>query len=171
MMTKFLSKSSKILENLLGLIQLFSGLPARASELNTIILRNFERFRSLYYDKGNKFFFFFDPIMISEIETTSPILFFDKRLTTWMKTIGVALGITDYYIRYEFQQRGAIHAHLVLWIANQPNIKDLDLDNQEDRLKILKFIEHEIQISVDHFPEIPLADHPSSRTKEQILNE
>jgi len=38
-----------------------------------------------------------------------------KKLPLWLTTVGKALGVKDYFVRYESQQRGAIYAH-----ENQP---------------------------------------------------
>ena len=35
------------------------------------------------------------------------------------------IGITDYKIRYEFQNRGSIHAHMLVCISHGPTAKDL----------------------------------------------
>ena len=38
------------------------------------------------------------------------------------------LGITDHFLRYEFQMRGTIHVHGLLWIESPPDFNNLKRD-------------------------------------------
>ena len=80
----------------------------------------------------------------------------------WLEIVAPALNVVDHWLRYEFQQRGAIHAHGVLWLANQPNIKNLDPLSVEGKEILLKFIKEKFPVVVGNFPDLNISIHRCS---------
>ena len=43
------------------------------------------------------------------------------------------LGATDYWFRKEFQHRGSVHVHGVVWLPKAPNVDKLKQNDPEIR--------------------------------------
>merc|ERR1712079_541681 len=67
------------------------------------------------------------------------------------KVLKITLGVTDYLIRYEFQNRGSIHAHCLLRTLNGPGENQMALvqgnpvpSEVAEKLKDIKKLQKEI---------------------------
>jgi hypothetical protein len=47
------------------------------------------------------------------------------------------LSVTDWYCRYEFQLRGSLHTHMLIWIPEAPKFKGDDTNFKE----LVKYID------------------------------
>ena len=66
--------------------------------------------------------------------------FFTHILNGKSKPLG---EIVDYFVRVEFQKRGSPHLHVILWIADAP-----DLDTEQGQLDAAKFLDTFVKTTI-----------------------
>ena len=70
---------------------------------------------------------------------TVAVRFFDKIVKNFLKRLSAILGIKRLFGRYEHQDRGSIHAHILIWITLDPKIHELtDLVGEAEKIKHLQ---------------------------------
>ena len=68
--------------------------------------------------------------------------FLEERMTKYLKeVVGNLFTVTDSWYRYEWQSRGSGHVHGFLWIAEAPNIREIDRMTEEERQKVISFFD------------------------------
>lgn len=76
--------------------------------------------------------------------------FFYKRAEHYVKTVLKGkYKIKDFWYRVEYQHRGSIHLHGILWLEEAPDVTDLDSKTPEQH-----------QIIVDYFDALSTENHP-----------
>ena len=70
---------------------------------------------------------------------------FNRRLRAFFKHIVYGVGkplgeVRDHFWRLEFQQRGSVHVHMLLWLKNAPDVQNLS-QTSEGKEYLRKFID------------------------------
>ena len=90
------------------------------------------------------------------INTTLETLFgISKRGSRTNSEIGVLGHLSGYFGVVEAQGRGSLHVHMLLWLANAPNIKEMHEKLQEEvfREKIRTYISANVRAHLDDLSE------------------
>ncbi|MEN2500610.1 MAG: hypothetical protein MHMPM18_004762 [Marteilia pararefringens] len=103
------------------------------------------------------------------------VLFCRNTLETYItKILPDILPIADYFTTYEFQKRGSLHSHTLLWLDSNivPTVRQTNFHNSEERKLLEGFLNSIITANI---PNIPNTDHsnsihPSSLNVEDVTN-
>ena len=98
--------------------------------------------------------------------------FFRKKVHLMIKhVLEKVIGITDYKIRYEFQFRGSIHAHMLVCVTHGPTAKDLQ---EAMKVELREKTAEETDKSDDYVSDTKITDADGTRkckTKRRIYSE
>ena len=83
-----------------------------------------------------------DPILVLQhIERRLDSLF--KNVINNDRLLPLGSKVNDYFIRREFQQRGSVHFHILLWLEKCPDVNDISQRNT-----LLEFIDRTISTCI-----------------------
>ena len=87
-------------------------------------------------------------------------------------------GVVDSFVRFEFQHRGTLHGHILLWLADAPDIASgVDLlgyseESQARRAEIYEFYRQRVNLQAERKDDAPPLGEgekkPTQRTEEDV---
>lgn len=97
--------------------------------------------------------------------------FFHKRAEHYVKTVlRGKYKIKDFWFRYEFQHRGSIHLHGILWLEDAPDVSNLESKSAQELQTIVDYFD---QLATEEHPDIngrcPIV-HPCKRKASEVVN-
>ncbi|CAI6350977.1 unnamed protein product [Macrosiphum euphorbiae] len=105
-------------------------------------------------------------LMQKKLNQNPPIadLYFSNRMKLFMKILKQKLNIVDFWFRYEYQYRGSPHVHMIIWIANAPDVRLLDSATFDQIQHYIQFYDNLVS-AINPLPSQPPAEKHPSRLK------
>ncbi|XP_055329698.1 uncharacterized protein LOC129582250 [Paramacrobiotus metropolitanus] len=98
--------------------------------------------------------------------------FFTERAQFFIHDVlGPHLKIEDYWYRYEFQHRGSVHLHGLLWLTGAPDTAKLNQMSPAERQKVVDYFDQLVTCVSPDLHCIPSNVHPSFQKLSEITDE